>query len=140
MPTINQTYVCEECFNKYITIKAKRGAWHEFLHNALNQITIPTVKYESSKELNDKIVKAWEKPIKTPKDVRIKDLGVSNVGGREWHNEVIITPKDAEKAVIGSPGEALLAYEKGYKGKLCKIHGTPLDDRGKCLVKGCKYG
>jgi len=23
--------------------------------------------------------------------------------------------------------------------KLCKIHGTPLDSRGKCLQKGCKY-
>lgn len=23
--------------------------------------------------------------------------------------------------------------------KLCKIHGLPLDDRGRCLQKGCKY-
>lgn len=23
--------------------------------------------------------------------------------------------------------------------KLCKTHGTPLDGRGKCLQKGCKY-
>jgi len=23
--------------------------------------------------------------------------------------------------------------------KLCKEHGTPLDSRGKCLQKGCKY-
>lgn len=22
---------------------------------------------------------------------------------------------------------------------LCKIHGTPLDDRGRCMQKGCKY-
>lgn len=22
---------------------------------------------------------------------------------------------------------------------VCKVHGTPLDDRGKCLMKGCKY-
>ena len=29
--------------------------------------------------------------------------------------------------------------ERDSKG-LCKIHGTPLDDRGKCLVKGCKNG
>lgn len=24
--------------------------------------------------------------------------------------------------------------------KLCKVHDTPLDGRGKCLQKGCKYG
>lgn len=23
--------------------------------------------------------------------------------------------------------------------KLCKIHFTPLDDRGRCMQKGCKY-
>lgn len=28
---------------------------------------------------------------------------------------------------------------RGSNG-LCKVHGTPLDDRGKCLVKGCKHG
>lgn len=25
------------------------------------------------------------------------------------------------------------------QGDLCKIHGIPLDARGKCLQKGCKY-
>lgn len=24
-------------------------------------------------------------------------------------------------------------------GKLCKIHGLPLDSRDRCLQKGCKY-
>lgn len=23
--------------------------------------------------------------------------------------------------------------------KLCKIHGIPLDDRGRCMQKGCRY-
>ena len=27
---------------------------------------------------------------------------------------------------------------RGAKG-LCKIHGNPLDSRGRCLTKGCKY-
>lgn len=26
-----------------------------------------------------------------------------------------------------------------YSNGVCKIHGTPLDGRGKCLMKGCKY-
>lgn len=25
------------------------------------------------------------------------------------------------------------------KNGVCKIHGTPLDSRGKCLQKGCQY-
>lgn len=28
---------------------------------------------------------------------------------------------------------------RGLNG-LCKVHGTPLDDTGRCLVKGCKNG
>lgn len=64
---------------------------------------------------------------------------------------VIKTPKDAEKAV----GKKINANWEGHKQlrdaslgrlpklesnvKLCKIHGTPLDSRGKCLQKGCKY-
>lgn len=24
-------------------------------------------------------------------------------------------------------------------GALCRVHGTPLDNRGRCLQKGCKY-
>lgn len=31
-----------------------------------------------------------------------------------------------------------LADERLSNG-ICKIHGTPLDSRGKCLQKGCKY-
>lgn len=30
-----------------------------------------------------------------------------------------------------------VAKEQGVE--LCKIHGLPLDDRGRCLQKGCKY-
>lgn len=33
---------------------------------------------------------------------------------------------------------ANLATDKAGNG-LCKVHGTPLDTRGKCLQKGCKY-
>lgn len=28
---------------------------------------------------------------------------------------------------------------RGVNG-ICKVHGTPLDSRGRCLVKGCKHG
>jgi len=46
----------------------------------------------------------------------------------------VVTPK-AEifhklKESIGIAADAV---------KLCKIHGIPLDDRGRCMQKGCRY-
>jgi len=32
-----------------------------------------------------------------------------------------------------------LDVRQRFEGAVCKVHGTPLDDRGKCLMKGCKY-
>lgn len=26
-----------------------------------------------------------------------------------------------------------------FEGPLCKVHGLPLDGRGRCLQKGCKF-
>jgi hypothetical protein len=32
------------------------------------------------------------------------------------------------------------ASQERIKNGLCKIHGTPLDGRKRCMVKGCKNG
>lgn len=41
----------------------------------------------------------------------------------------------------GSPGSmhANKAQQADSKAKMCKVHGTPLTEKGKCLQKGCKY-
>lgn len=49
---------------------------------------------------------------------------------KPFRSQIIKTPADALDRVKGVFGEAK---------ELCKVHGTPLDARGKCLQKGCKY-
>lgn len=50
---------------------------------------------------------------------------------------IIKSTTDAEKATLNQLARDVAPNY--IKQKLCKIHGTPLDDRGRCLVKGCKY-
>lgn len=37
------------------------------------------------------------------------------------------------------PDKTLEFNERRTANGVCKVHGLPLDDRGKCLQKGCKY-
>lgn len=46
--------------------------------------------------------------------------------------KTIIAPKEVVEIARG------LNLKKDRNG-LCKIHGIPLDGRGRCLQKGCKY-
>lgn len=39
---------------------------------------------------------------------------------------------------IPGGGEVAVSKSRITNG-ICKLHGTPLDSRGKCLQKGCKY-
>lgn len=52
--------------------------------------------------------------------------------------KLINTPEDVQDIIpelIPPVAKNINRYSNG----LCKIHGTPLDNRGKCLQKGCKY-
>lgn len=46
-------------------------------------------------------------------------------------------------ALSGNTPESIIPLIKEtellVKRGLCKIHGTPLDSRGRCLTKDCKY-
>jgi hypothetical protein len=48
-----------------------------------------------------------------------------------------------EKAMAEFAPETKDAKTNDYMSRLkiptCKVHGSPLDDRGRCLQKGCKY-
>lgn len=149
MPNVS-TYIRREDLSKYLAIHEK-GGWSEFIHNALNEVK------------PEKIVGTYfGKPIKIPKDEwvgpdtelvpltgkpsmtksELKQAMKDNPSQYTNLDKIIKSPKDAEKAV----NKELVA--RGLENstmadntlKLCKIHGTPLDDRGKCLQKGCKYG
>lgn len=56
---------------------------------------------------------------------------------------VIVHREDGSTLVLGNSVEkitkavASLRFDKGNGN--CKIHGAPLDSRGRCLQKGCKY-
>lgn len=134
MPNV-PTYVRKEDYDKYVAIQSQAGAWAEFIHNALHQTTDEYV----AKKIKDAI-----KPIKTPKVVSIPSVHGSSFPvtqppklSHQTNNPIQIkTPKDAERIL----GQIDTKIKLQSAVKLCKIHGTPLDDRGFCLVKGCKYG
>ncbi len=56
----------------------------------------------------------------------------------ETDKKVIKTKKDAEEVIPEIVPPVAKNISRQSNG-LCKIHGTPLDGRGKCLQKGCKY-
>lgn len=135
MPQVT-VYIRQEDLEVWKALRKKA----EFLHTALQQADA----YKALSSVERKVVK--EHLSKLPS---IPELP-KNVG-------IIKTPKDAEKAVSEAfrKGEPIQrnarmttwAEKKAGMGdsfelpptKLCKIHGTPLDGRGKCLQKGCKY-
>lgn len=67
---------------------------------------------------------------------------------QEKKNVVIVTSNKnikkgqpvVAKDVKGKPdGKTRLASKGAGKESLCPQHGIPLDNRGRCLQKGCKY-
>lgn len=80
---------------------------------------------------------------KEVKQVRVKTAKVVTavtmpVPGKA--RQVIKTPAEAQEAVsivANLKNDSEQIKDKSYQN--CKIHGTPLDVRGKCLQKGCKY-
>jgi hypothetical protein len=74
-----------------------------------------------------------------------------NVGSDKGPLQVtppIVTLKDIAAKVPTVETSAVLdrvviraaASQERIKNGLCKIHGTPLDGRKRCMVKGCKNG
>lgn len=85
-----------------------------FLHNALNvreaYIKLPAKQRKQVKEHIKKIPSAVE-PI------------------------IINKPEDVDPILVPPIAKNIDRHSNG----LCKIHGIPLDNRGRCLQLGCKY-
>lgn len=139
MPIV-QTWIKDDDYSKYLVVRSSgKHAWGEFIHNALNGVTVVgAAEFSAQREQGGVLIKPTKlKPIKTPKE---EDDAI--VGMYMGKPPIIKTPKDAEKATQARFDEKLdKLVDVGRKqlAKLCKIHGTPLDNRGKCLQKGCKY-
>lgn len=84
----------------------------------------PDVK---KKELYPELARDIKKAGKTQRALDIELMKKSKGG--------MIPDKDIERVIEMT---LIPAQQRGAKG-VCKIHGIPLDDRGKCLQKGCKY-
>lgn len=59
-------------------------------------------------------------------------------------NPIIKIDVDRPKGAVGKPNGTPTQIPSVFSTKkisngLCKVHGVPLDSRGKCLQKGCKY-
>lgn len=80
-------------------------------------------------------------------DVGEADLAAIEVGIKVYREDKPKTPTEvidgAKRAmtVLNEPEKILEKIKKTAAGKpnLCKQHGTPLDSRGRCMIKGCKY-
>lgn len=65
---------------------------------------------------------------------------IYDVHGRELKNTT--SPDlflDMSKGTSVTTSIALPTPVSKKENGTCKVHGTPLDSRGKCLQKGCKY-
>lgn len=74
-------------------------------------------------------------------DDRPLELNILSIPKKDVNKSVRIVPD-----IIKTKEDALVSAikvnneTKGMKlSDLCKVHGTPLDTRGRCLQKGCKY-
>lgn len=122
----------EEDLSKWRAIPNKT----EWLHNALNPTIIDGG--ERQKEFIE-YNKKYHKPLKTPK-IMLSHMQSGPITAETPPNHTIIkTPKDAEKTMLKKSLFGIGMNPKSFGGNLCKIHGTPLTDQGKCLQKGCRY-
>lgn len=111
MPQVT-VYVRRKDLKKWKAIEKKA----EFIHNALDIAD----KYKALEPEEKIAVKEHIKVLIPPKPKKEKKV----------KPKVIKTPQEAEVATASIKLPTI---------NLCKIHGVPLDNRGKCLQKGCKY-
>lgn len=98
----------------------------ELIHNALHKLPFGeprNVDWSKAVELNVSKHDVRAKKIAEP---RTPDL---NKMDEEFRNHVFSKPEIVEN----------IPRSSRFDGPLCKIHGLPLDNNGKCLQKGCKY-
>lgn len=98
----------------------------EFIHNALNRSVRSDPGFKRIEKVDERFA------LKPPGELTRKQLNEQNIKRANAIDEKIeVTSPDLNKVIPVSSGR--------LSNGLCKIHGTPLDDRGRCMVKGCKY-
>lgn len=130
MPRVN-IYIRKEDLEKWEAIGDKPS----FIHDAIRvqDSTLHGTMYPKGEtEIPGGKVIANSTNIKENKDGTITAIDPSKHSSFTRKPPVIKTAQEAMTRI------AQAHTDKDYHG-LCKIHGTPLTDKGKCLQKGCKY-
>lgn len=109
-------YIRKENEARWATLEDKSRWVNEMLKNGVKDLRFLA---EAHRE-------AVNRSVKTPMLERVKKVPTS-----------VDTP-----SIIAHPTPVINYNMDGLNTKvgLCKLHATPLDDRGRCLTKGCKYG
>lgn len=116
MPNVT-TYIRKDDMELWLACPNKA----ELIHNALHPVQLPEGNPYSRLTVSEhkKYSKAAEELL--PK--------------RQYIREDII---NAPEEVVEIAKTLNLSPDRGSNG-ICKVHHTPLDNRGKCLQKGCRY-
>jgi hypothetical protein len=99
--------------------------------------------FESGQSMNEYGVAAVQEKlkVKVPEKNTPRPQAVSNTPtsiGISIPNIVDDDGREVVQATLNAVTQAAVDKLK-LKGPVCKIHGTPLDFRGRCMQKGCKY-
>lgn len=113
MPNVT-TYIRKDDMELWLACPNKA----ELIHNALN---MRETYLELPPKQKDQVKKHIVSMPSEPDDVTFDDLSL--------HDKAVVTLQDRN---ISLPKSKFL-------NGVCKIHDVPLDSRGKCLQKGCKY-
>lgn len=120
MPKVT-VYIRNEDIDEWRSIGAKTT----FVHNALKQLKDSGIE-ALGLIVDDRVqVTTLDKPL-----VRMDK-------GMDTYTKKIIS--DGTVAIGEFPDGTTGIKKSRLKNGLCKIHGTPLDSRGKCLQKNCRY-
>lgn len=82
-------------------------------------------------------ITGFRKDIKNQFDNALKgeDILIER-GGMEY--QLVVKGPAGVQLAPSAPFKAETPISRGNNG-MCKVHGLPLDSRGRCLQKGCKY-
>lgn len=136
MPTI-PTYIRNGDYVHWVAIKDRPG----FLHSVLNgPVYAAWLLAEDGEDFNDK--KEIESPTSAYNTSPTRTQEVPDKPEKKKVTgitpKVIKTPEEAQEVVTELVPPMATNIDRFSNG-LCKLHGVPLDSRGKCLQKGCRY-
>lgn len=131
MPLVN-TWIKNEDWDKYYQL-ASTKQWGEFVHNALNTDLLTS----SSKPI---IAEEELIPGVLTEAMLTKEFETAREAAKSPTFPLNTLPDGNIKHTLEQE-ERLASYfpSKAQTNGVCKIHGTSLDSRGKCLQKGCKH-